>query len=96
MAIWRKEIILEYVDRFLKIFGDAVGNTYQEEVRMKGDVIVDAPDFSVQFRTAFDKWNAQVAAEQAKKRVMSTFDETDQGKKIKKTKKVDDKEKEKV
>ena len=56
---------------------------YQNEVKLKGDVIMDAPDFSLQFRVAFEKWNAYVAAEKARQKVMSTFD----GKKVDKTKK---------
>ena len=51
---------------------------YQNEVKLKGDVIMDAPDFSHQFRMAFEKWNSSVAAEKARQKVMSTFD----GKKV--------------
>jgi hypothetical protein len=42
-------------------------------------MIIDSPGFSVQFQMAFEKWNAFVAAEKAKQKVMSTFN----GKKIK-------------
>lgn len=47
-------------------------------MKVKGDVIVDYPDFSVQFRSAFEKWNSFIAAEKSKQKVMSTFD----GKKV--------------
>lgn len=46
-------------------------------------MIIDTPNFSIQFQMAFEKWNSFVAAEKARQKVMSTFD----GKKITKTKK---------
>lgn len=91
LAIWRREIILSNVDRFLKYFGDVVGERYQNEVKTNGDIIVDYPDFSGQFRAAFEKWNSFVAAEKSKQKVMSTFD----GKRVGNSKKEVEKEDEK-
>ena len=87
IAIWRKEIILEYVDKFLKIFGESVAERYREEIKLKGDIIVDAPNFTPQFRAAFDRWNVLVGEERTKRKIMATFEETEHGKKILKNKK---------
>lgn len=78
IAVWRREIILTNVDKFLKFFNESVSGKYTNEVKTKGDIIIDCPDFSNQFRSAFEKWNSFVAAEKSKQKVMSTF----HGKKI--------------
>jgi hypothetical protein len=99
VAVWRKEIILNYVDKFLRILRNAFEESFKE-IRWKGmnwfygldDTIIDAPDFSSQFQAAFERWNRYVEIEEAKGKVMTSFEETDRGKKIKKTEKAKDKD----
>lgn len=92
LAVWRREIILTNVDKFLKFFGEIVSSRYENEIKTKGDVLIDSPNFSAQFTTAFEKWNSYVAAEKAKQKVMSAFG----GKKIGNAKKEDEREVEKT
>jgi hypothetical protein len=51
-----------------------------------GDTIVSTPDFSENFQQAYNKWTRYLEHEQQNKKMMS-FEDTEAGKKIAKSKK---------